>query len=249
MSIMRADTSYPAPFLMPGLRLWHSAADPNNDGTQPANGASVSSILNKAGWGQNGSGQATGANQPIYTTNAINGRSGLTFDGINDSYQNGATTIFALTSVYTFYAVIALSSSANTAQTIMSKGNSNTAPNFAFSINRSAANGKFSVYNGTGWVDSTNSITTTTDYNVVSATWDGATLKLYNNGTSLGITGTPGNLASSTQNLVIGGFGATSTLNFFSGKILEVLFYKASHTSNQVIDVTRFFGNYYGLNF
>ena len=64
------------------LVLWLDAADAS---TITLNGSTVSQWNDKSGNGRNAT-QATSANQPVYTTNAINGLSVLTFANTPKSF-------------------------------------------------------------------------------------------------------------------------------------------------------------------
>lgn len=61
--------------------LWLDAADAS---TVTLNGSTVSQWADKSGNGRHAV-QATGANQPAYTANGLNGKPALTFDGANDA--------------------------------------------------------------------------------------------------------------------------------------------------------------------
>jgi hypothetical protein len=70
------------------LALWLDAADGT---TITESGGFVSQWNDKSGNGRNFA-QATGANQPAFTANGLNGWSVITFDGTNDRLQASVTT-------------------------------------------------------------------------------------------------------------------------------------------------------------
>ena len=77
------------PANLTGLALW---LDANDASTITLNGSTVSQWRDKSGNGRHAS-QATAANQPTYSATGLNGKSTLTFDGLNDTLK---TTIPSL---------------------------------------------------------------------------------------------------------------------------------------------------------
>ena len=70
------------------LALWLDAKDPSGNGVVPANGATITTWVDKSGNGRNGT--ATGGS-PIYTTNSINGFPSIYFS--NAPYFAGSVSI------------------------------------------------------------------------------------------------------------------------------------------------------------
>jgi hypothetical protein len=66
------------PLSIPGCQLWLDGADPAGTGTPPANGATVSTWVDKSGNGRNATPTGTA---PTYTTNIFNGYSAPVFNG------------------------------------------------------------------------------------------------------------------------------------------------------------------------
>lgn len=58
------------------LQLWLDATDPNGNGSTVTNGTAMGTWADKSGNARN-AGQGTAANQPIYTTGAINGKAAM----------------------------------------------------------------------------------------------------------------------------------------------------------------------------
>jgi hypothetical protein len=91
--------------------LWLDAADAS---TITESGGAVSQWDDKSGNGRHVT-QATAADQPIFTANAINGRSALAFDGVNDGMSNTSAVLQNNVTGTTFFAVTKLD--VNTAET------------------------------------------------------------------------------------------------------------------------------------
>lgn len=77
-----------SPIDIPDLSMWLDATDPNNDGIQPPNGTSISVWRDKSS-NANDVFQAVGANQFIYGTNVINGKSAMASDNIKSMATAG----------------------------------------------------------------------------------------------------------------------------------------------------------------
>jgi hypothetical protein len=233
------------PFTKAGLRLWVNAYDVANNGTQQSN----SSPINP--WQSKGSllalNQGTGTNQPVYITSGINSKPVVRFDGTNDFLISNSTSL-AVTSSFTFYVVFKLASAATTLQCLLSRGPVAT-PFYALMINRVVVGGGISFFDGTQWQDASEAIATPTDINVIAWTWDGTFAFTYINGSQSVPTGLKANPPSTAGNFILGGQGAASTTNFFGGDITDTLIYNVAHSAADVSDNTRFFANFYGLNF
>lgn len=86
------------------LMVWLDATDPSANSVLPANGAAISSWVDKSTQGSTVV-QATGANQPIFNTNQLNGHPGITFNGTTTFLNNtsrsvsGALTMIAVATV------------------------------------------------------------------------------------------------------------------------------------------------------
>lgn len=77
------------------LKLWLDGANPLNNGTQPADSASLSTWTDVSGI----SGNFTGANPPTYKRNIQNGLPGVQFDGTNDTLSLTDTSQLDLTAL------------------------------------------------------------------------------------------------------------------------------------------------------
>jgi len=69
-----------------GIELWLDAADPNANGTSPADGSLVATWYDKSGVGNNAT-QSTSSLQAKVVADALNGLSALQFDGVDDTYS------------------------------------------------------------------------------------------------------------------------------------------------------------------
>lgn len=243
---MSSSISIPAPQCVPGLLSWYSALNPLGDRSIPANNTALSAWTPRFNLANAFiASQATGANQPVFNTNIINGLPTLTFNVLK-TMQVSHINSLQLTGQFSMYVVLALANT-NANQAILSKGNSASDPDYCWILNRTAT-GMVSFYNGTAWVDSTANYTNTTSFTILALTWNGSTYTFYANGAQLGSAVSNSTaLQTSTQNLVIGAQGATSLSNIINGQISELLIYNGTHSSTQITNVYRYFGNLYGL--
>lgn len=72
------NTSFFQPIIISGCQLWLDGADPAGNGTIPANGATVSTWIDKS---TNGLTVSAASSQPTYVTNVVNGRGTVAFNG------------------------------------------------------------------------------------------------------------------------------------------------------------------------
>lgn len=80
------------PRTIPGCAIWYDAADPNGNGTLPANGASVSVWVDKSGNGKN----TTTSIAPSFSANSLNNLGTIRFNG------SSGTTYFLDTPAFDF---------------------------------------------------------------------------------------------------------------------------------------------------
>jgi hypothetical protein len=244
--ILRPPSGILVPAQRGGLKLWVSASDPANNGTQQANNSAVNPWTSK----ENGLtlNQGTSANQPLIFTNQINGRPVVRFDGTNDCLISNSTTL-AITSPFTMFAVVKLASASSTLQCIVSRGPVAT-PFYAWMINRTSANGGLDFFDGTQWQQSSEAIPNTATYNFIGWTWDGSQALTYINLQQSAPTGIKSTSPSTAGNFVLGGQGASSTTNFYNGDIPEFGLYSGiALTLAQMNELARYFASIYGLSF
>lgn len=129
------------------LALWFDADD---SGTISLNGSTVSQWSDKSGNAQHVV-QAVGANQPSYTTNAINGKPVLTFG--SSSILTNATA--ALDDPFSLFAVGRISGSTGTFNTLFRFNLSATANTWGLVGGGGVGAGNFTAFfgNGTAWND------------------------------------------------------------------------------------------------
>ncbi|MFM6669887.1 MAG: hypothetical protein ACKPJO_07110 [Dolichospermum sp.] len=122
--------------------LWLDADDAN---TITLNGSTVSQWNDKSGNGRNAT-QATASNQPTYTTNGLNGKPVLTFDGINDFLVSSTGTYGPNISMF----AVARQDGGSSYQRIVNIGSSVDYFGFFGSFN-----GSFATFfgNGASWND------------------------------------------------------------------------------------------------
>jgi hypothetical protein len=107
-----ANTQYFNPRHLPNLTLWHDASDPNANSVLPADGTAMSTWADKSGK-SHGSSQGTGASQPLFKLNIVNGLPGVLFDGSNDFMNMQLASTFGISnSPYEIFVVAKSSSSA-----------------------------------------------------------------------------------------------------------------------------------------
>ena len=82
------NTSFFQPIIISGCQLWLDGADPAGNGTIPANGATVSTWVDKS---SNGLTVSAASSQPTYVTNVVNGRGTVAFNG-SQSLSAGSVT-------------------------------------------------------------------------------------------------------------------------------------------------------------
>jgi len=224
------------------LKLWLDASDTS---TITHSVGAVSSWGDKSGNGNNAT-QATGASQPTLTSNSINGKSALVFDGTDDfltaptsvmnSCSNTSITVFivSITSVVKAADVIALSPFlANPSFSVLLPF-SNSLIYFDYTNN---STGRLAVaWGGTVgtpylWTLDSNS---TIQKNI------------YRNGVQIATTATASVANfSTTYSLNIGARAAAS--NHFNGSIGEILIYNRFLTNAEKASVNAYLMNKWGI--
>ena len=130
------------PATVSGMVLWLDASDPYNNGTQPANNASVTTWYDKSGGGRNG----TATSGVTYTTNGLNNKPAFSFSGnraSNAYYFCG--NVSNTTPYITILAVVSLSSSAGGSGRVLSLSSGNGVNDY-----NNSSYLAFSKYLGTG---------------------------------------------------------------------------------------------------
>ena len=99
-----ANTQYFNPRQIGGLVLWLDATDPAANGVQPSNGTSLATWVDKSTRGNNFT-QGTGANQPTFQTNIINGKPCILANGTTQTMSGGVTGLPTGSQGRTFFIV------------------------------------------------------------------------------------------------------------------------------------------------
>ena len=195
------------PTLLPGLRVWVTAKDINNNGQQPADGSALATWVNKTGLGNLT--QGTGAKQPTYKTAIVNGRAGVRFNG-STTVLNG--TFSDITTLHTGFVVRRLNSI--NSHSVWYKGNSSTS-GFGFfetSTRNVLFGGRAIKVNGTSTVNTTD---------IITLQWNGTTSTIRVNGIAQTLTG-----AATTPNSAVSTFflgASTNLVEFLDGDIAEFI--------------------------
>ena len=180
-------------------------------------------VLDSSGTGNNGT--------ITNTTWVPSGKYGnaLVFNGSNSLVTIPDTASLHLNAAMTLEAWVNPSSVNSTWRDVLYKGNDNYYLEGTSSNNVPAVGGTFGGANANVFGTATLVANTWTH---LAATYDGATLRLYVNGTQVSSTARTGNLATSTNPLQIGGdslYGQN-----FSGMIDEVRIYNVALTQSQI---------------
>lgn len=240
-----------SPKTLPGLELWLDFGDSS---TLTLSGSSISEARDKSGKGY-AAVQATGANQPTLTTNAINGRSVASFNG---SSSKLTISSFAAIGEYTAFAVCYRGWSVSAYKMIAATN--------SYSGVGTAGVGVFLLAGGTvfDWqtgdmmifgdgygngraprsIGPIGSLANNTPVILAGKLSDAAS-GLWRNGTSIGTrvntTGTPSS-ASGTFHI-----GGSPSSDFWDGAIAEFMLFKAALSSSQIKAMEKWLGRRYGI--
>lgn len=229
-----------SPRSISGLQLWLDASDA---ASVTLNGSTVSQWSDKSGGNRHAT-QGTANNQPTYTTNAVNGRPALSFDGTNDSFRSTA----ALGSSHSVFAVVKMNvrkiagivagGNADQADLIYGDGSS------AFSGTRYGAFGVARAVYGGGTI-------TTSVYQVVTAVLSGGTLpsnlSMWTNGTGGVVTTVTAGTAPNAKLDASIYIGTSAGNHFLNGDIAELIFYTSALSTSNRQRVERYLGTKYGI--
>lgn len=227
-----------------GLVLWLDANDPAANGTQPSNGSSLSSWTDKSGIGNSGS-QGTGANQPVFNTNQINGHPGITFTATK-WFNIGQTSFSTGSTGRTWFGVMR--------PTDVSFGYMlYYGTNARDQVWAPTINGSFLyIDNSTdGAMSSTTTLVNNTNYVFEQRYPGGGTVNtqlLTVNGVSQAVTYFGGGNSINTGSAVTPTVGATGGANGLIGIMGEVLFYNKSLSATEEKDVKIYLANKWGIS-
>jgi hypothetical protein len=233
-----------APTDLSGLIGWFKA-----DSLALSNGAAVATWTDLAPAPHDLS-QATGANQPTYNTNQINGLPAVTFDGTNDSLASAAWasptaggTIFAVANV-------ALVDGASHMLALHAATANYTTPWCRMMLRVNSANHLEGIWNAASvvtWAVS-ESGTATTGWQRITLTYDQSNVNMLRGDTNVGTKAATGALTSSTQPFLLGSNNVPTTpTELFNGKIAEVIYYNRGLNSTELASVRSYLLGKYGV--
>lgn len=231
------------------LSLWLDATDPAGNGTQPSDGASIASWVDKSGNGYTVT-QGTGANQPIYKTNILNGNNIIRFNGTSDYMQKTAVT--ALGNTLTMFIVGTTNGNAsfgrgtffdytngsttNTGCNIINNGSSDGGPKFGIDYNDGTNHQIFSP------------IITLPNTSILSTYNNGFNAYLYSNNVQIA-TELVGNLnlSGSGNAFTIGALLNGLSGWWLNGDIGEILVYKGTLSATNMLSILNYLSVKWGI--
>jgi hypothetical protein len=223
------------PTQISGCQLWLDGNDPAGTGVQPANGASISTWVDKSGNGRNGVNQATAA---TFGSNFQNSQGVLQFVGTQNylvtypSFPNTAYTIFSVQRV----------TDGTTYRRVLHGGT-----NFALFLGVSNSNvATFTGNSTSAWNDVAANSPATTNLNtwrVVTMQVSGSSLIPFVDGTQqTSKTGTTG----AFSNLNVG--AASDNGQAWIGQIAEIVIYSSALSSSSRQQIETYLGNKWGIS-
>jgi hypothetical protein len=222
------------PRSVPGCQLWLDGNDPAGTGTLPANGATVSTWVDKSGNGANGTAVGT---TPIFASGG-----GITFSAgaYNSSYSSSLTN-------ESLFVVFRYTRTSGTLSLVGQTGDG--ARLLALGGGASTAQLQSSVYNvAVGAL----SLTTTVPINTIGLgelITTNSTMAIFYNGTSVGTPTAVTFTAGRTS--VIGGAsnaGSINTSQYFGGTIHEVVGFTGALTTSQRQQIEGYLAHKWGLS-
>ena len=224
------NTSYFNPTSITGCSLWLDGADPAGNGAVPANGATVSTWVDKSGTGNNG----TSYGNPTFVTSAFNGKPSILFNGSTQRFVGAITNTGNTVSVF---AIVSMNSGGQWGR-ICSLAVTNNydggvsslyfIPLIRNSTNQSIQSGRYQVSGNV------NVGPVAITYNVpfqAASIVNGTTNILYLNGTSAGSVSSTGNFGYTAYG--IGAQPSDLQPEYFQGYISEILVFHASLSTTQ----------------
>jgi hypothetical protein len=238
-----------------GLELW---LDTSDESRLTLSGSAISQVRDKSGKGWVAE-QSTGANQPTFTPNAINGRSAAVFNG---SSTRMTIPSFASIEQFTAFAVCYRPWPTNAFKGIGSTGNYGATAGIGFFVQaQSASNGAlagdlqifgdgFTTGRAPRSIGPLSSASLSSNQpailsSILSPNASGLWVNGFNVGTRVNSTGTP---SAPIGTLFFGaGFISPNVVDFWDGGIAEFLIYKAALSSAEIKRVERFLGAKYAI--
>lgn len=233
------------PTQVPGMTFWIDANDPNGTGFQNANSSSMGTFVDKSPQQTNLT-QGTGANQPIYMTNQLNGLPVVSFTGVNfgtesimttananpfKSFGNGTVSVFIVASANAAGSSIMVSNTYSSSNQFYFNPNAAVGGNpLLWQFGNSSSGGSLS---GTGATFNTYYV-----WNLIVNT-SSPLMQVFQNGSLLASQNTASSFNPTGLFLF---FGAAQNFN-----IAEVIFYNLIPTTNQQAMVTKYLRDKWGI--
>jgi len=172
-------------------------------------------------------------NGPSWTTGKLGG--GLNFDGVDDKVLVGDTASLDIsTSALTLSAWI-YTDGTDTRQFPYIMGKVNTTNNYVLYISNTAFSAALGVNAGNILTNCAKTSFTHNQWNLVTATYDGANISIYINGTLKGTCAKTGVMVPNNDPFIIGDKGnGVNNPNSFKGKIDEVRVYNRALSSSEI---------------
>lgn len=240
------------PLVVPSCRLWLDANDPAGNNTLPSNGSALATWVDKSGFQYNAT-QATGAAQPIFTTNIINGKPVIRFNGSSQYIKVANTALAQSLSAGEFTAFVVMrASSATSFPTVFTTDPGPSSPRITFGVPFSATSFAFfdSCDVSTSRIQGAWGGTINTPYIFSArASVNGSTQAILRNTTSIatGTTPSTGSFGTSYK-FTLGAFDTeNSAINFFPGDIAELIIYNSYLDSTQYALVYSYISNKWGI--
>jgi hypothetical protein len=237
-------TPYFTPTSIAGCQLWLDGADPAGNGVIPANGATVSTWVDKSG---NGLTVSAASSQPTYSTNAVNSLGTVSFNG-SQSLNAGSVTGAKL-----------IGNTGNCAIFVVMRVNNSPGRSMPFSWDDGTYTARLLVQydeNSILYVDkgpfpdnrttATISLSTTLYY-IFSYSQNGSNTTLKSNGNTIGsLTNFANNsITSSTRIFNVGSYVNGSDWNM-KGNTAEIIFFN-THIPNNFQEVESYLAQKWGL--
>jgi hypothetical protein len=225
------------PAIIPGLITWLDATDPSGNGTQPSDGTAIVTWVDKSGRGYSPT-QGTGANQPLFKTNILNGKPVIRFDGSNDQLTKTSyydVGLFSLFIVCTYGGTNQSSYSISNGSLGTGMATSYVSPNLISRYVQGTSTAK----------DVNESISTPTGFHLWDCYADGTNYYLYDNGVSQGSIAATINTNTINRLDIAGNVAGSFILN---GDIAEFIVYNYALASGDQILIRKYLANKWGIS-
>lgn len=220
------------------LKAWYAARKE----IAVADNTAISTVTD---WSGNSTalGQATGANQPKYRTNILNGLPAWQFDGSNDQFAFTDVTMTKLLAGISTYVVYKRSSGTGATQTLLQFYNSASAARHSIAINTGASFVEMfaGARRGTETAAAASFAHQDTQFHVVAniTNYSADSVSIWQDGklkNSALIGGTAGDASQNNNEAITGKIGGV-TSSFLNGYIAEVIFARAAHSQTETKNI------------